>query len=186
VEDNTYLPYSIPLQEDQWIDGSKKRHVLFMIQHSDDPNVEVVEEGDEIVLRTLKPIAKGKELFRKHNNWDTQENVTFNTDPDLSNRETLSASSESKDEEEDLSSEDVELALQVMALDKKELKEDQLELLELQQELQKSGSKLNESDEARLVEVQQNLALLESPDVKELMARLGGLETEEEFDEEGL
>jgi hypothetical protein len=64
-----YLPYSIKVKDQQgkaqYIDGSVTRHVLFMIQHSNDPNVEVVySDTNGVQLKALKNIPHGGELTR--------------------------------------------------------------------------------------------------------------------------
>ena len=83
VENNgemPYLPYSVkPVSESKWADGSTERHVLFMIEHSDDPNVELSPSDGKLILLALRDISHGEPLLRKHSYVNEKTNVQYST-----------------------------------------------------------------------------------------------------------
>ena len=85
---STYLPYSIQLPNKKWMDGSSKRYLPYMIQHSEEPNVVVDTDAEgNVVLRAVKDIAVGEELLRRHAHWDKHDDVDYSTFLQLELRE---------------------------------------------------------------------------------------------------
>jgi hypothetical protein len=83
-----YKPYNIQIyapesegEHPNWLDGSYLRGLAFMIRHSDDPNVETQynESLEEWHVVAIKPIFHNEELFIKHGNFETRDNVRFVT-----------------------------------------------------------------------------------------------------------
>lgn len=161
----TYLPYSIQVSPGQWIDGSKKRHVLFMIRHSEEANVAISMENGKIVLKATKTISSNQELFRAHAEWDKHEEVDYNTFLGSNPKESLEDEYNFiTDSVEDSRFTDDDVFNAVQLLNRPE------DLEDFKRSLQKMRPSSEIQDQLQQVDLQ--LDVLKSPDMQSLIQKL--------------
>ena len=62
LDNNKFMPYVCKVGENQWIDGTLDRHVLFMMRSHVVPNVELVYEDRILKCKAVRAIGKDEEL----------------------------------------------------------------------------------------------------------------------------